>query len=200
LRVKSNSAPVIHEMSSDTDWVVPGASAYLSCTTEDADGDEIQHEWEATGGEFYGSGTSVVWVAPETEGSYWITVHARDTYNGEAVRAIPISVTQGEPPLLGDFVVQGVNTNMVSPIGDAWKIFRGRTLKVECVVEEGEAPFTYKWSVERGALTPDGDTATWEAPDARISATIVVDVTDVNGNTASGSVLVYVETCPCSFG
>ncbi len=200
LRVKSNSKPVIVEMTSDRTWVVPGASAYLSCTAEDADGDEIEYEWEATGGQLHGSGTSLVWVAPEVEGAYWITVRARDAYNGEAVRAIPISVTQGEPPLLGDFIVTGVKTNMVSPMGDAWKIFRGRTLSVECVVEDGEAPFTYEWSVDRGTLIPDGNTATWEAPDTRVSATIVVDVTDVNGNTASGSLLVYVETCTCSFG
>ena len=200
LRVKSNSEPVIVEMSSDADWVVPGASAYLSCMAEDGDGDEITYEWEATAGEFYGSGTSVVWVAPEIEGANWITVRARDPYNGEAVRAIPVSVTQGEPPVLGDFIVQGVNTNMVGPAGDAWKIFRGRTLMAECVVEDGKGPFTYEWTVDRGTLTPDGNIATWQAPDARISATIVVEVTDVNGNTASGSLLVYVETCTCSFG
>ncbi|MFW6103184.1 MAG: Ig-like domain-containing protein [Chloroflexota bacterium] len=200
LRVKSNSKPVIVEMTSDRNWVVPGDSAYLSSTAQDADGDELEYQWEATGGELHGSGTSAVWVAPETEGAYWITIRARDAYNGEAVRAIPVSVTRGEPPLLGDFIVQGVKTNMVSPTGDAWKIFRGRTLSVECVVEDGEAPFTYEWSVDRGTLIPDGKTATWEAPDTRVSATIVVDVTDANGNTASGSLLVYVETCTCSFG
>jgi len=191
LRVKANTDPEILTLSTDVDWVVPGTSVYLSCAAQDADGDELTYMWEATGGEFFGSGKAVVWLAPEEEGSYWLTVRVRDAYGGESLRAIPISVTYGEPPSLGEFIVKGVNTDMVRPTGDAWKIFRGRTLTVTCVVEKGDGPFTYEWSVDRGKLTSDGETATWEAPDTRVSATIVVDVTDVHGNTTSGSLFTF---------
>jgi len=200
LRVKANSEPIIREMTPGADWIVPGSPVHISCAAEDPDGDELTYEWVSDSGEFYGSGTSVIWLAPEEEGPYWITVYAHDAYGAEALRAIPISVTQGEPPLIGEFIVKGVDTEMVRPTGDAWKIFRGRTLTAECVVEEGEGPYSYDWSVERGTLTAAGKIATWEAPDTRVSANLVVDVTDAHGNTASASILVYVETCTCAFG
>lgn len=200
LRVKSNTPPSILVLSAETGWVAPGSSMYLSCVAQDIDDDEIAYEWVVTGGEVYGSGTGVVWLAPETEGSYWITVYARDAYGGETLRAVPVSVTMGEPPTIGEFIIEGVDTEMVKPSGDAWKIFRGRMMSVTCVVEEGEGPFTYEWSVDRGDLSADDEVAIWEAPDTRVSATLVVDVTDVHGNTASASILVYVETCTCAFG
>jgi hypothetical protein len=200
LRVMANTAPAILSMSTDVNWVAPGSPLYFSCVAQDVDGDEIAYEWVVTGGEVYGTGTSIVWLAPETEGSYWITVYARDAYGGESLRALPISVTKGEPPTIGEFVIEGVNTELVKPSGDAWKVFRGRTLTIECVVEDGAGPFKYKWSADRGNLSEDGKTATWEAPDTRVSATVIVDVTDAHGNTASKSVLIYVETCTCAFG
>ena len=199
LRVKCNSAPEILELSADVDWVASGKTAYFLCATSDADGDEVSHEWEATAGELFGSGAGVVWLAPEEEGSYWITVWARDAYGGESKRSMPISVTYSDPPTLGRFRVKSVNTNLLKPSGDAWKIFRTGTCTIECVVAEGDGPFTYEWSVERGSLTSDGPVATWKAPGERISADIVVHVTDVHGNTVTGSVLMYVETCGCAF-
>ena len=200
LRVKSNSAPEIQELSADVDWVASGESAYFLSKTSDADGDEISHEWEGSAGEFFGSGASVVWLAPEEEGSYWITIWARDAYGGESKRSMPISVTYRDPPTLGQFRVEGVNTDMLQRTGDAWKIYRTDTCSIECVVDEGDGPFTYEWSVERGTLTSDGPVATWKAPYERVSADVVVRVTDRHGGTVTGSVLIYVETCLCAFG
>lgn len=199
LRVKTNYAPAVFSMTSNADWVVPEGSCYVSCVAEDDDGDKISYEWTATGGEFFGEGSAAIWVAPETAGSYWITVWARDTYGGETRRATPISVTFAEPPRLGEFVVTPNETDMLRKEGDSWSIFRGRACTIECVVEEGDGPFTYEWSVDQGVLKADGAIATWEAPESKVSATIVVTVSDIHGNGASGSVLIYVQTCTCHF-
>jgi len=199
LRVKTNYAPEILSMTSNVDWVVPEASCYISCVAEDDDGDTISYEWTATGGEFFGEGSAVIWVAPETAESYWITVWARDIYGGESMHAMPINATFAEPPHLGEFVLTPNDTDMLKRKGDAWAIFRGRSCTIECVVEEGHGPFTYEWSVDQGKLKANGAAATWEAPGTRISATIVVTVSDTHGNEATGSVLIYVETCTCAF-
>jgi len=199
LRVKVNYAPEILSMTSMVDWVVPGESCYISCVAEDDDGDEISYEWTANGGEFVGQGRAVLWVAPETPESYWITVWARDTYGGEARHALPISVTFAEPAHLGEFVLTPNDTDMLKRKDDGWLIFRGRSCTIECVVEEGDGPFTYEWSADEGVLKPDGATAIWDAPEGRVTATIVVAVTDTHGNEASGSVRIEVATCTCSF-
>ena len=199
LRVKSNVAPEIQELSSDVDWVPTGKSAYFSCVTDDADGDEVTCEWEASDGDFFGTGNGVVWLAPEEDGEYWITVWARDAYGGETKRAMPMRVTYHKPPELGRFRVKSPNPDLLRPAGDAWKILKGNTCTIKCVVTEGDGPFTYEWSASQGGLTSEGPEATWKAPLERVSADIVVDVTDVHGATATGSILIYVETCGCAF-
>ncbi|MBN1855811.1 MAG: hypothetical protein JW846_02525 [Dehalococcoidia bacterium] len=200
LRVQSNMVPEISSMTADAAWVVPGEGLYISCVAEDGDGDDITYEWEATAGEFFGQGAGVIWVAPAEADSYWVTVIASDKYGGDSKRAIPISVTPAEPPKLAELDLDGKDTDMFKRKGDAWAIFKGRSCTIECVVDEGDGPFTYEWSVDQGVLTADGSSAVWESPLSRISATIVVTVTDRHGNKASTSALIYVETCTCSFG
>jgi len=199
VRVRTNQAPQIQTLSSGADWVPTGKSVYLSCSADDADGDEVSYEWEAEGGEFFGTGRGVVWLAPEEEGSYWLTVWARDTYGGETKRAMPMTVTYHEPPTLGRFRVKSPNPDLLRPAGDAWKILKGNTATIQCVVAEGVGPFTYEWRASQGTLESEGAEATWHAPLERVSADIIVEVTDVHGATATGSILIYVETCGCAF-
>ena len=54
LRVRANCAPDIQSVSASADWVAPGASTYVSCAAEDADGDGITYEWAASAGEVFG--------------------------------------------------------------------------------------------------------------------------------------------------
>jgi hypothetical protein len=199
LRVKTNYAPQVSSLSASSDWIIPGASTYVACTAADADGDDIAYEWVTTGGETFGQGRSIVWVAPSEPGSYWITVFARDAYAGEARRGIPISVSQSEPPTISKFVVKGVDTDLVRQTDSGWKIFRGRSCSIECVVASGDGPFTFSWHADKGTLTPDGAITRWDAFDGRGEAAIVVDVTDIHGNVSSGIVSMAVETCTCSF-
>ena len=200
LRVQANMIPEISSMTADDAWVVPTESLYISCVASDGDNDDIAYEWTASAGEFFGQGHGVVWVAPTEPDSYWITVTARDGYGGTAKRAIPVSVTEAEPPTLAELELAGKDTDMFKRSGDAWAVFKGRACTIECIVEEGNGPFSYEWSVDQGVLTADGAAAVWESPMSRISATVVVTVTDRHGNKASASALIYVETCTCSFG
>ena len=199
LRVKKNYAPEFQSVSTSADGILPGASAYISCSALDADGDEITYEWKVTDGEMFGQGHSIVWVAPTEPGSYSVTVVASDAHGGEATREVPISVTLRTAPRLGEFVVKAIDHNMLNYTVGVWDIFRGRSCSIDCIVLNGEEPLTYTWAADQGKLTADGATATWEAPERKGPATITVDVTDVHGNTATGTVLMYVETCTCAF-
>ena len=199
LRVKTNYAPAISSLSAFSDWIIPGASTYISCAARDADDDEIAYEWAATSGEMFGQGHSIVWLAPTEPGSYWVTVYARDAYGGESRRGIPISVAPSEPPTIGKFVLKGIDTDLLRQTEDGWKIFRGNSCSIECVVADGDGPFTYHWSADGGTLTSNGPVARWDAFNNRGSAAIVVDVTDIHGNVASGIVSMSVETCTCAF-
>lgn len=199
LRVKANAAPQIMSMSSDTDWLSGGDSARFWCEAMDPDGDDFSYHWSATGGEIFGEGDAIMWLAPDETDSYWITVTVTDAYGGEARRALPISVTPVEPPSIEEMVVAPLNTKMFKSHGDSWTIYQGKSCSIECVVGDGDGPFTYEWSADHGTITADGSVASWESPKSTVGATIVVVVTDVNGHRSTASALIYVETCPCSF-
>lgn len=199
VRVKKNYAPEIVELTSFSDWAKPETSVFVSSVATDLDGDELTYEWSATAGELFGQGQSIVWMAPVETGSYFVRVTVRDSYGAESMREIPISVTPGTAPTLGKFRVKGIMTDMLKLYNGVWDVFMGRAVSVECNVTEGEGPFTYTWSVDRGELTADGATARWDAPETKGPATITVNVTDVHGNTTVGTVLMNVETCTCQF-
>jgi len=199
VRVKKNYAPEIVELTSFSDWAKPGTSVYVSTVATDLDGDELTYDWSATAGELFGQGHSVVWVAPVEPGSYFVKVIARDTYGAESMREAPISVTPGTAPTLGRFRVKGIMTDMLNLYNDVWEVFMGRSISIECNVTDGEGPFTYSWSADRGTLTAEGATARWDAPETKGPATVTVNVTDVHGNTTLGTVLLSVETCTCKF-
>jgi hypothetical protein len=199
LRVKANVPPALASLTADSDWVFAGESIRVACEVSDVDGDEVTLEWTATGGELYGQGNAMVWLAPEEAEVYWLSVVARDSYGGESRRAIPVSVTAGEPPEIVGLFVHGENTDMLKKVGNDWMIYQGRSCSVTCATPDGTGPYTYEWSVDFGTLTAEGDTATWVAPKDRVGATILVVISDEWGNSASASVLINVETCPCSF-
>ncbi len=199
LAVKANLAPEISDLSTIEAVIAPGATSLVSCSASDADGDKIAYEWSASGGEVFGEGDTIIWLAPAEEGAYSIQVRVRDSYGAETTREIPINVTLGVSPQLGRFSVNGINTDMVEYSDGVWDVFRGRSVRITCHVVDGQAPFTYEWGADYGTLNPDGNTATWEAPEAKGPATVTVDVTDVDGDTTRGTVLLYVETCTCAF-
>ncbi len=199
LRVKENAAPEILSLSADADWVAAGSSSRFSCAVVDGDGDDVSVEWEVTAGELFGEGDAVIWLAPEEGDVHWITVVARDAYGGESRRAMPVTVTSGEPPKIVGLFLHGMNTDMLQKRGNDWIIYKGRTCTIKCAMEETSGPLTYEWSADFGTLVADGDTATWEAPSSRVGATILVVVTNEYGYKSSASVLIYVETCTCSF-
>jgi hypothetical protein len=199
LVVKSNSAPQFQAAPTFTEGVRPGASVSISYPAADADGDEVSYEWHATFGEVRGEADNIVWVAPNEPGSYVITVAARDDFGGETRRDILISVTPGVTLKLGTFVVEAIDHDMLKYDLGVWVIYVGRSCRIECIVLEGDGPFTYAWTVDEGILATDGATATWQAPEVRGPATIKVEVTDAHGNTNAGQVLMYSEDCTCAF-
>jgi len=199
LRVKANVAPAIVSLTAGADWVVGGGSVFVSCETMDADGDDVALEWTATGGQVYGQGDAVIWLAPDEDAVHWITVRARDTYGAESERKLSISVTSGQPTEILEMQVQSLNTDLFFKSDDGWHIYQGRSCTITCVLAEENDTVSYVWTADFGKLVADGAVATWTAPSSGVSATVAVSVTDEAGNTSSASVIIHVSTCTCHF-
>ena len=89
-----NNAPVISSIDvSPSTTVNTGASITLTCNATDADGDTLSYSWTASGGTISGSGSSVTWTAPNTAGTYTITVKVSDGKGGEATASKTITVS-----------------------------------------------------------------------------------------------------------
>lgn len=85
-----NHAPIILSISADPNRVQPGDSSTINVVASDDDDEYITYDYSTTGGTISGSGSLVTWTAPDSVGSYSITVEASD---GELTDTKTVSVS-----------------------------------------------------------------------------------------------------------
>ena len=67
------------DLASDANTISIGDTTTISATiTYSGNSDNLEYKWSTTGGRISGEGSSVVFIAPETEGSYTITLEVTD--------------------------------------------------------------------------------------------------------------------------
>ena len=90
--VQSNKSPVIESLTAEPPVVTQGKSATVKCVASDPDGDKLSYQWVATKGNISGQGSTVTWIAPDTCGSYVITVTVMDSGGKEVTEELTIRV------------------------------------------------------------------------------------------------------------
>ena len=81
-----NKVPVIESLTPERKVAMLTQSIPITCIASDLDGDELSYQWTATGGSISGEGPSVIWIAPDTGGRYFITVTITDGRGGETTK------------------------------------------------------------------------------------------------------------------
>lgn len=211
IRVKDNHYPVINSVSADEDWIKPGTTCTVSCDAEDIDGDSLTYSWEADCGTVEAAGSEAVWTAPEFEGNCTIRVTVSDGYGGERTASTQVRVARLEPLVVSDMVVTAVDEpRYLKHYEDSFKILKGKTCTIECVVNSPERIVSYEWSDggpvtvfpvggERFTFDSSPGEITWTAPMERGEYTITVVARDDDGHFAEKSIVMKVETCKCAF-
>ncbi len=92
LEVRANHPPVIESLTAEPSAVRQGKASTIECVVADPEGDELSYLWAAARGNISGQGSSVVWTAPMTCGSYVITVTVADSRGGEVSEELEIKV------------------------------------------------------------------------------------------------------------
>jgi hypothetical protein len=87
--------PVISALAADPVIVKPGESSTITVAATDPYGDPVGYLWSAAEGFIHGTGESVVWTAPETEGTYPILVTVLDDEGGSATDTVRVDVFDG---------------------------------------------------------------------------------------------------------
>ena len=211
ITVKRNTVPQVQGVTPERPWVRPGESVVVSCNAEDADGDALMYTWSSDSGQMTGSGASVTWTSPATEGEYVITVVVDDGYDGTATGSASISTSQFEPLLVTGMTVTPVgNPPYLVPRNNWYKVYWGDEYVIECTATEPERIVSYEWSdggpvasfpmgAERIVFEDGPSKIRWTAPTERGEYTMTVTVRDGLGNAASKSITMFAESCTCGF-
>lgn len=93
----TNSAPRISSLSADPQSVEIAATAVVTCTASDDDGDALAYAWSVTAGTITGSGEAITWTAPDAAGSYTISCTVSDAREN-ATDSVDVTVSETVVP------------------------------------------------------------------------------------------------------
>jgi hypothetical protein len=89
----ANHRLAITSLEAEPERVLPSGSCQIVCAATDHDGDELSYNWSADGGGITGEGATVIWTAPNSEGSCNVTVTVTDGRGGEVMNQVTITVS-----------------------------------------------------------------------------------------------------------
>jgi len=176
-----NQPPVIVSLVAQTQQLTPSGNTEIQCIAQDADGDQLNFTWAATGGDFSGTGPIVTWKAPPNYGTYNITVTVDDGKGASVQRSLDITVGANQAPVISSLTA--------NPSG---VLYSGSTL-LTCIASDPDGDVVrYSWSASAGSITGVGNKVTWVAPSKTGSFTITAIVSDGKGAETRGDVMVTV--------
>ncbi|AZR74173.1 hypothetical protein BBF96_12670 [Anoxybacter fermentans] len=180
-----NKAPVIYSLISEKTTIHPGEEVKIQVKASDPNGDSLVYTWNATGGKINGTGSEVIWVAPQEIGEYTITVKVSDS-KVDVSKSIQISVQPlpNEAPVISSLTVE---KSVVQPEEKV-------KVQVQASDPDGDV-LTYTWTVTGGSIEGTGSEVFWIASQTDGNYTITVEVSD-GRDTVTGSINIQVNTAP----
>jgi len=209
--VKDNHYPAIDGLGADCDWVVPGENCEVRCQAEDMDGDVLTYPWSADCGEIVGDGATAMWTAPDFEADCTIRVVVSDGYGGERTASVGMRAAVDPPLVVTDMIVAPVDEpEYLNFYDERYKILKGKSCTIRCVVNEPARITSYEWSDggpvslfpvggERFVFESGPSEIHWTAPMERGEYIIKVTARDDEGHFTEKSIVMKVETCACAF-
>jgi len=138
---QENLPPMIKSLTADPPTVGPGGQSLISVSAHDPEGDPLSYSWSATGGRL--SSTTgpedKTWTAPNTPGTYQVTVSVTDNKPGHS----PVS-RSAELTVVARLTI----TTASLPAGQV-----GQSYHANLEATGGTPP--YRWSIKAGSL-PSG--------------------------------------------
>jgi hypothetical protein len=178
----ANHRPAITSLEAP-EKVLPLGSCHIVCTASDRDGDELSYNWSASGGNISGTGASVNWTAPDSEGFYDVTVMVTDGRGVEVMKQVTIVVRANQQPTITSLVA---NAEWTTPSG---------SLQVVCNATDSDGDeLSYEWSTTGGDISGTGAVVNWTAPEEVGMYDVTVVVKDGHGSSDTDSVSISVAT------
>lgn len=179
----ANHGPAIISLGAQPQKVLPSGSCQITCHATDPDGDddELSYSWSASGGQINGEGVTVNWTAPDSAGSYKVTVTVTDPRGGEVMSQVTITV--GVPPVIASLVA---DPDWTTPLG---------SVQVTCDATDPDGDeLGYEWTATGGSISGTDATVNWTAPQEVGIYDITAVVKDTHGDSATDSLHISVAT------
>jgi hypothetical protein len=87
--------PIITHLTAEPLIIATGEQSTITAVGYDRDQNPLTYSWEASGGILTGAGDSIVWVAPEAEGTYAIFLTIVDDEGGTDTDSVLVDVWNG---------------------------------------------------------------------------------------------------------
>jgi len=192
-----NYQPIITDLEAEAPgWIAPLSSLQVTCNASDPEGDELNYNWSASGGNISGTGAVVNWIAPEEVGMYDITVVVTDSQGGNATGLIALIASKGPPPVIEDLIVTAKGHPYLKKTSTWYKVLKTYDYDIECITS-GSGELVYEWSCTGGNISGDGSLIAWTAPNTEVNVivTVTVKVFDGADNWVRKSIVFEVVYC-----
>jgi hypothetical protein len=179
-----NYPPRIKSLAADTISVIFTDSVGIYCVAEDRDNDELNYEWNTSGGVICGEGENVIWIAPEVEDNYIINCIVNDGQGGYDSDTVFINVVEylNRCPIILELKA------------NPKALYTKDTTRIACHAYDPDGDtLNFVWIADHGSLDVYDSIALWVAPDTIGQYYISCKVSDGRGGEDIDSVRVIVR-------
>ena len=166
-----NLPPVIASLTAAQNQTYPGGTVNVQSVVSDPNGDMINFNWTATGGEFVENGrTNTAWRAPKGYGNYEIKLTVDDGKGGSAQATTSIAVSANNAPSITSLTADPVALQFAS------------TAVLTCIASDQDGDSVqYKWEARDGTLSGIGNKVSWTSPSKGGNYSVFVVASDGKG-------------------
>jgi hypothetical protein len=180
--VLANHQPAIASLAAP-ERVIPSGSCQIVCNATDRDGDALSYNWSASAGELNGEGATVTWTAPDSVGSYNITVAVTDGRGEEVTKQMTVEVRPNRAPTISSLTADA-----------DWTLPSG-TVQVTCTASDPDGDeLSYEWTATGSTIPGTGAAVNWTPPQQVGIYNVTVVVKDGHGSSATKTMPMSVAT------
>lgn len=178
-----NHRPVITGLAAQAERILPRGSCDIVCNATDPDGDSLMYGWSASGGQITGQGDTITWTAPDSAGSYNITVIVADRRGGAVTDDVTVEVRTNRSP------------SIKSLEADADWTLPSDSVDVTCDASDPDSDeLIYEWSTSGGDISGTGEEVVWTAPDEVGVYYVTIVVRDGHGSSDTRTLSIAVAS------
>jgi len=166
-----NLPPVIASLIAAQNQTYPGGTVNIQSVVSDPNGDSVNFNWTATGGEFVENGrANTTWRAPAGYGNYEIKLSVDDGKGQTAQATVPVTVSANNPPSVTSLTAEPAALQFAS------------TTTLTCIASDQDGdPVQYKWEARDGTLSGVGNRVSWTSPSKGGTYSVFVVASDGKG-------------------